>query len=560
MMLIKRVGTLSALLFSAVLLVACEGMSSSDSTDATDTTTGGDTGGGGTTTTTPTPTYYLGSGTGTSFVPGQLELGVTTLSAGGQTSVTATLADSNGTLYTTPVNVEFSSVCSGKGLASLESPITSSGGTAVTTYQATGCEGTDTITATATVEGTARTATADITVQSAVVGSLAFVSADPAQIGLKNTGLISSSKVTFQIRDLNGNPVPNKQVDFVLSNTTGGTALSDDFATSDANGYVTTSVNAGTVPETVKVTASYSENPAIKTQSDGLVISTGIADNDSFSLSAEVLNPEAWAYDGVKVAITAYAADHYNNPVPDGSSVLFHTEGGLIGSSCTTVGGGCSVDWISTNPRPADGRVTITATMIGEESFTDLNGNGFFEDGEPYEDLAEAFRDYNENGARDANEEFYDFNNDLSYSPADGYYNGVLCSDPLVCDLDNPAVHVRRNIVLVMSGSGAYVTFRDGTGLEISSINLAAGSFSGSIEIKDLRGQVMPMDTTVSVKTSNGKLLSASSYKVPNTNYNGSLSIPLMLEGDTTPSYGMVTVDVTTPKKVLSTGSISVND
>lgn len=81
-------------------------------------------------------------------------------------------------------------------------------------------------------------------------------------------------------------------------------------------------------------------------------------------------------------------------------------------------------------PRPSDGRITILATAIGDESFTDLNGNGRYDAMDFFEDLPEAFRGDNENGLYDDGmEEFLDFNSDGVYAPENGIYNGVLCSD-----------------------------------------------------------------------------------------------------------------------------------
>jgi hypothetical protein len=84
----------------------------------------------------------------------------------------------------------------------------------------------------------------------------------------------------------------------------------------------------------------------------------------------------------VNVAVTARLSDHFHNPVPDGTAVYFTTNGGAIQPSCTTVGGACTVNWISQNPRPQNGpisllgRPTILVYAIGEESFVDANGNG----------------------------------------------------------------------------------------------------------------------------------------------------------------------------------------
>ncbi|WP_303906410.1 Ig-like domain-containing protein [Thiohalomonas denitrificans] len=497
----------------------------------------------------------LGSGTGDLFTSGELELGVTSLSAGGQTSVTATIVDSSGVAYTEPVDVTFVSDCSGQGTATLESPISTVGGYATSTYKATGCEGTDTITATASANSQTLTATADITVQPASVHSVVFIAADPSLIGLKGTGLTESSAVSFQLVDSQGNPVAGKQVNFSLDTTSGGITISPESATTDSSGMVQATVNSGTIATTVKVTAEYADDPTIATQSDGLVISTGVGDQDSFSLSAEVLNPEAWNHDGEIVQINIYAADHFNNPVRDGTTVNFTTEGGQIVSSCQTESGGCSVSWTSSNPRPLDGRVTILATMIGEESFDDLNGDGWFNGAETFGDLAEAFRDDDEDGLRDGDEEFKDFNSNSAYDAPDGAYNGVLCGvhDTVPCGTEE-SLHVREDLVLVMSGSEALIGFSD------NPIDASAGIYTGTVTISDFRGQPMPSGTTIDISTTNGSVEGTSSFTVPDTNVDGPLTYNVTVKSDGDPSPGLLEVIVTTPKGLESIGQVVVND
>ena len=64
---------------------------------------------------------------------------------------------------------------------------------------------------------------------------------------------------------------------------------------------------------------------------------------DSFDLSADIVNPEGWDISCFEVNVTARLADAFNNPVPDGTTVSFTTKGGSINSFCTTLNGSCSV-------------------------------------------------------------------------------------------------------------------------------------------------------------------------------------------------------------------------
>jgi hypothetical protein len=59
----------------------------------------------------------------------------------------------------------------------------------------------------------------------------------------------------------------------------------------------------------------------------------------------------------------------------------------------------------SSSPRPSDGRVTILAYALGEESFLDSNGNNVFDAGEDYQDLGDVFLDRVLNGTYNALED-----------------------------------------------------------------------------------------------------------------------------------------------------------
>jgi len=439
-------------------------------------------------------------GSGDPFVEGVADISLAQISAGGTTVITVNIVDDQGALFTEPVEVNFSSTCSSKSIpqAEISSPITTSNGTATSTYLAKGCTEDDPINVTANAGGINLSASTSVNVLAADVGSIEFVSASPENISILGTGSLGgseSSVVKFRVLDTNSNPVNNQVVNFSLNTDVGGIQLIPNSATTNNEGIVQTVINSGTVATSVRVQATIDgSDPQIASQSSVLVVSTGIPDQDSFSLSASILNPEGWDRANTEVTVTARLSDAYNNPVPDGTAVSFTTEGGSIEPSCTTVNGTCNVTWFSAEPRPEGhvlahntddeynffinqpdvlhppeqfntlgqkfgGRATILATAIGEESFPDLNGNGRFDasemaafagtnvSGNPY-DLKEAFVDHNEDGfynpgETDAAEEiggelesFLDFDNNGNFTlyengkHNDGKYNGVLCSIP----------------------------------------------------------------------------------------------------------------------------------
>lgn len=446
-------------------------------------------------------------GSGSPFQNGVASVEPSVVSAGGTSSVSVAIQDDAGNPFADPVEVQFTSVCALKANAEAElsTPVVAVNGIATSTYLAKGCVGDDTINISANVGGKSLTAKATVNVLPASVGSIFFLEALPEVIRLKGTGGAEASTVKFKVMDKNGIPVSNQRVNFSLNTEVGNITLDPEFATTNGQGVVQTVVNSGSVSTSVRVTAVVAgSTPAISSQSNQLVISTGLPDQDSFSLSASNLSPEGWDYDGIEVDVTARLADAFNNPVPDGTAVSFTTEGGVIASSCLTVNGACSVKWTSQNPRPTGdtlamqgkepsldaelgqpygGRVTILATAIGEESFPDTNSNGRFDasevanflskkdvSGNPY-DLSEAFVDHNEDSTFNPSvaggeeggdaEVFTDFNSNGVYDQADGLYNGSLCqldangSKHAGCAAGNTSLNVRASLVLVMSGSDA---------------------------------------------------------------------------------------------------------
>jgi hypothetical protein len=231
------------------------------------------------------------------------------------------------------------------------------------------------------------------------------------------------------------------------------------------------------------------------------------------SLAVACNNVEGWDIDGTQVAVTVRLADRYNNPVPDGTAVTFNTEGGVILGSCqtsttSTQSGLCSVTWTSSNPRPENGRSTILATAIGEESYVDVNNNGIFDGADTWTDLAEAFRDDNESDDYTSGEFFLDFNQDNVRSPGDGLFNGLLCAGPN-CSA-NQKLTVSASNKIIMSGSSAVIADNVGG-------TLTAGS-SVTFTIGDLNDQPMPAGTTITAQASSGLTIgNPRSYTVPCT-------------------------------------------
>ena len=469
-------------------------------------------GGGGTTTTTTTTGLSMSS----------ITLGVSTLSANGTTSVSVTVLDSSGVAYTSPVDIDFSSICSASGKASISSPITTVNGVATSNYLDKGCANTDTITAALASDTTVKQ-TASLVVTPPTAGSIQFVSATPASITLKGTGgagLQETSEVKFRVVDSAGNPLSGTSVDFSLPAGTppGGVTLLPSSATTDTNGEVSTIVSSGSVPGAVRVLATVASTGS-QTQSDQLTITTGVAAQDHFSLSA-AHNIEGWGYDGVTSAISVILSDHFSNPVPDGTTVNFIAEGAQVVGSCSTKDGACAVTLTSAELRPTNGRVSVLAYGVGEEGFTDTDGDGYVSSNTERvdangasTDMGETWVDYNENGVRDSTEPFIDFNSNGSFDGADGLYNGILCQSGGAWCSTTKNINVRKQDVIVLSGSDAKI--KVGTGAvsytpgPIALAHCTNGTVFANtpvkvyIQVTDLHGNIMPAGTTIEASTKN---------------------------------------------------------
>lgn len=437
------------------------------------------------------------------------------LAAGATTVITVNIFDTDGvTPLTLPLDVELTSSCKQAGKAELDAKVTSISGVATATYRALGCQTDQGDTVIATVNGN-KTISTLIPLSNAEVSSIEFIGTTQNVIALKGTGgqgRTEASEVTFKLKDALGQAVSQGRVDFRLNSYNGGMSLEPKTVKTNTDGNAFTTVTSGTVPGAIRVQACYipddkippginddvtcwkdvydacqADNTAagcpsgtltllaldeqIISVSDLMTITSGLPDNNSFTLAADTINVEALQHAGEISNLTIFMADHFNNPVPDGTTVHLRAEGGAIGTlngeqfdpllACETTDGACTVQWRSQDPIPfgaakwgntvastnpktnaincdlyfgrgaacengitnaafdangvaLGGRATVLAYAKGEETFIDRNANGVFDQGEFYSgyDVAEAFIDNNE----------------------DGQFNGnVDCSDPTKC-------------------------------------------------------------------------------------------------------------------------------
>ncbi len=471
---------------------------------------------------TSTATSYTTAPLGVAVNASNITLGAMTLSpasisAYGSSTISVPVL-LNGAPIGVPVSVVFSSPCAASGKAELSSPVTTVGGIATATYKDTNCAtGSDVIMASM---GTA-TQSATIVVPPPSANNLQFVSALPTVIGIQGTGslLQQNASVTFKVVDASNNGRQGVPVSFGLlqSPRSGGATLANYSAISGADGNVTATVMAGTVPMPVTVLAQMAMpgGGTATVQSNALTVTTGVPSQDFLSLSVQTHNIEGLSYDGITSNLTVIASDRVGNPVPDGTTVNFITEGSqIVPPSCQTANGTCSVVFKSAQFKPADGRVTVLAYASGEKSFIDLNGNNTYDSEETFYDLGDPFIDASENGLWDATNSR---EQSLNFAPVS---NPVACSVRLgngsaaalptnysnVPSVQNSCsgtwnsgrAYVRRSTVMILSGSTPASSI---TQLNYAMNGRCNGVFSFSLS--DQNGNPMPAGTTIAVGTLN---------------------------------------------------------
>lgn len=480
---------------------------------------------------------------------------------------------------TVATGLSLTSDCVGAGTATLVAGAMSNG-VQVATYTNNGCSlGRDVITA--SIGNSSQTIS--LAVSPANIGSVQFSgsSVSGTSIVLKGSGgegRSESAQLTFRVVDQQNKGLAGVEVDFAATTYTGGLTVNPRHATTDANGNVSTMVSSGTIPTPVRVTATATRNGlTIAGLSDALTISTGLPIQRSMSMSADHYNIEGGDIDGQRVGIMVRLADQYGNPVSDGTTINFVTEGGAVGSSaqgaCNTKDGGCSVDLITQNFRPKDGRVTVLAFVQGIENFVDLNGDGQYtckgaaagyqplvgpcpSGGEPFPnpsdepgDMGDPFLDTNLNGVYEPalGDRPFPFKNTTFKEKGDGEWG---------------MNYLRSSIEVIFSGSDAFLTQVCnegdcvggplGNGAVIPVAGAAGASCQArnlSVRLADRNGNPLPFGTSVTVPSANKLSVAAVSPATINSTTTSGGTVHLMtVTPDSACAPGDFTLQVKTPQ------------
>jgi hypothetical protein len=438
------------------------------------------------------------------------------------------------------VAVNFNSAC---GTVTPASALVDSAGRASAVVQTTS---TGSCTVDASVNGV-NSLPAPFTVTAPPITGLQFVSATPNLIYQAGSAGVNTSVVTFKVIDSLAVGVQGVNVNASLTNTDGGINFcgSPSTGSSAPDGTVSFSICAGTLPATVQVRAELADAPTVFTSSNLLTVQTGLPTQRFFDISASKLNFYAGGsftsmVNGNTVTLSVFAADRQGNPVPNGTKIIFVSEGGQINSSnmssCLITNGRCSVDLIGQDYRPMGsdatggdprpGRVTVLAYTDGEESFIDANfDNRYNKSGdvvngatvttsELFEDLGSLYLDKDESGqfaasyknlvtGTDEGEFIYPMPEGTVGTGACPTNSNIGLSVASTCNNAwDGLTKVRREIVIVFSGGeigqpGDYdSTIPDDKHTKI----LTNTALEAKVRLADRNGNPLPADAALSVE------------------------------------------------------------
>lgn len=423
------------------------------------------------------------------------------VSAYGQTVLTVVL---DGVTDSTPATVSLASSCTAASKGSISpSSTTTTSSTITFVYLDAGCGSLlEKDIVTATLSGSGKSIQGDVYLEAPASRSLAFDSdsVSVSQIYLKGSGLVEAASVAFLVNDQAGNPLAGKKVDLTLTTYVGGITLDGKgkgtviTKTTDSDGRVSVIVSAGTVPTPVRVKAVLHDDMATSAVSSILSIGVGLPTQSRFSLAARQFNIEGYRTVGETVEMTVSASDRSGNQIPAGTAINFWSEeGGSIPASATTsVVNGQGVASVIFESLPShgsfwDGRVTVLAYAIGEESFFDANGNNVYDEGELFQDLGDVVKDIKLNGVYNSSEdEYIPFGGGAEACVSEyGSYHRGMVNKPMTCDgfWSSSKVYVRQALELVMSTSNANLLWGERSAVK-SHFDSGSSTCSSSVTLK----------------------------------------------------------------------------
>lgn len=275
-----------------------------------------------------------------------------------------------------------------------------------------------------------------------------------------SAGGIDAAKITAHVRQA-GDPAKNVKISFETtagSFSDGSTLQQSKDVGTDAEGVATIKLYSAASPGSATVTATYYDDVSGITSTASIQVKFTQAAGDkrpvdgTFRLTCDAVNIGGLRepIPDVQVACRITAQTRGGQAIPSTALVpRFLTEAGSFtrGKDAYTgkqvyyyspKGGASSPLDVSpesslnepsyrdANGRqrnPRDGLVTLIAIVDGEESFTDLDGNGKHDRAEPFVDSAEPFVDADDDDKWDRGEKYLDVNGNGRWDAANGHWD-----------------------------------------------------------------------------------------------------------------------------------------
>lgn len=432
------------------------------------------------------------------------------LSSGGNTLLSVTVLVSGTPLTAQPANVAFTASCGRINTTDISSTVATNGsGIATVTYSAVAGDGSlcsGAVTITATTPG-AVSAVRSLTAAAPTAAAVTFINATPAQIFVAGMGAVEQTVVSFKVLSSANTALQGAGVDFSLQANPGSVTLSTLSGTTDSAGVVTVTVSAGPLPGPVKVRAALTANSAVFAESQNLTVASGPPSQKFMSLSVGVSNIEGATLDGIPTTLTVRIADRQGNAVVDGTVVNFTAEGGQVGRTCATTTtnliSSCSVSFISQNPRPANGRVSVLAYLEGTKDYVDLNNNNRYDAGvDTLIQIGDAYRDDNEDSNFDGTNDGFVFPRGVS-GACPSQVGDAFPSRANTCDLVSAtrlSTTVRQQAVILFSSSTPRLSIQSQT---LSTFAFTMGSSDPGLSLLPMPAGTKVVVTAIDTTSAN---------------------------------------------------------
>lgn len=198
----------------------------------------------------------------------------------------------------------------------------------------------------------------------------------------------------------------------------------------------------------------------------GVSSGTNIITEKNFVMAFDEPNPKVIDSDGyhsdVEVVVSISASDKLLLSTSGATAYLDVDWGTLSSNTCQIISGSCTITWTGDSSFnqpyfPGDGDlntndelITFTAWVLGEESFSDLNGNGIFDDSDIFDnDTSGPFLDLDFSGTFSAGDKIlFPGNANGTLTAADGLYNGAECSHSTLCNPTTTEIYISDRAIL----------------------------------------------------------------------------------------------------------------